>query len=87
MAVENSEAPGGKHQQPGAGEQDAHEGDRQCARGAVKTVSDDVDQKRRGEDSEQNQRRGQQGEDGEHGPGNAPRFFLGFAVWRASKPA
>ena len=59
MAVQNSQAPGGKDQQSSAGEKYPHQGDRQLALGAMKAVRNYVDQQRRGEDAKQYQRGGE----------------------------
>ena len=51
MAVEDTEAPGGEHEQPGAGKEDAHERDRQLARlapanpGAMSSMSQRRDER------------------------------------------
>ena len=57
MAVQDAEAPRGRDEQAGAGEQHAHEPHRQLALRAGEAGGDETDHERRREDAEQHQHR------------------------------
>ena len=76
MAVENSETPGGEHQQSGAGKQDAHQPDGEFALGAFETRRDDPDQVRRQQDTDQHEHGRGERQDRAHRSGHAAGFLL-----------
>ncbi len=71
MAVEDAEAPRRQHEEAGAREQDAHDGDRQHALLAAKSGGDEPDEKRCRHDAGQHEHRRHQREQGRHGPGDS----------------
>ena len=83
MAVENSEAPGREHQQPRAGEQDAHQPDSQLPLGAAEAGRDAVDQVRRREHSGQHQDRRDQSQNRGHGARHVARLLVVLARQQA----
>ncbi len=76
MAVEDSQAPGGHHQQSGAGEEDAHERNGELPFSSVEPVSNHVYQQRRDHDSDNGQHRGDQREDRQHRARYPARFLF-----------
>ena len=76
MAVQNPQAPGGKHQQPGAGEKNPHQRNREVALGSGKPRRDEIDQPRRRQHAGQTQHRNRQRQCCRHRARHSARFFL-----------
>ena len=55
MTVQDPEAPGRQHEQPGSREEYSHQGDRELALGPRESRRDEVDQQRRGEHAAEDQ--------------------------------
>jgi hypothetical protein len=76
MAVEHPEAPRREHEQPRAGEEDAHKPLGQRALLPLEAHRDAVDEQRRGEHADEHQHRDDEREQGEDGPGDAVGLLL-----------
>jgi len=76
MAIENSEAPRRKREQPGSWKKNSHQRNREFALGARKPRRDEIDQPRRHQHADQTQDRDRQCERRAHRAGHLARFFL-----------
>ena len=65
MAVQDAEAPGGGHQDPGAGEEDPYQPDGERPLRALEPGRDEIDEDRGREDAEQDEHRDRQREERE----------------------
>ena len=76
MAVQHTEAPGGRDQDPGAGKQDAHEPDGKIPLRPLEARRDEIDEHRRGRDAKQHEDSDSQRQHGKEDSGRLRRRLV-----------